>query len=129
MSLLLCHVPAEREEDNMAQPQAPHVPALVNGSPKPPHIEVPGHGHPQPYDVTLQRRDNEGFGFVILTSKNKPPVGGQTFFSKRSPIATFICFSFSSLSSGFAVSSRHCTLFCLVFDAICRHAMTFNIFG
>ncbi|XP_056588786.1 membrane-associated guanylate kinase, WW and PDZ domain-containing protein 3a isoform X5 [Triplophysa dalaica] len=66
---------AEREEDNMAQPQAPHFPALMNGSPKPPHIEVPGHGHPQPYDVTLQRRDNEGFGFVILTSKNKPPVG------------------------------------------------------
>ncbi|XP_056588783.1 membrane-associated guanylate kinase, WW and PDZ domain-containing protein 3a isoform X2 [Triplophysa dalaica] len=65
----------EREEDNMAQPQAPHFPALMNGSPKPPHIEVPGHGHPQPYDVTLQRRDNEGFGFVILTSKNKPPVG------------------------------------------------------
>uniref|UniRef100_A0A8D3C733 Membrane-associated guanylate kinase, WW and PDZ domain-containing protein 3 n=1 Tax=Scophthalmus maximus TaxID=52904 RepID=A0A8D3C733_SCOMX len=27
------------------------------------------------FDVTLQRRDNEGFGFVILTSKNKPPPG------------------------------------------------------
>ncbi|KAG9332687.1 hypothetical protein JZ751_014785 [Albula glossodonta] len=27
------------------------------------------------YDVTLQRKENEGFGFVILTSKNKPPPG------------------------------------------------------
>uniref|UniRef100_A0A671M5E8 Membrane-associated guanylate kinase, WW and PDZ domain-containing protein 3 n=1 Tax=Sinocyclocheilus anshuiensis TaxID=1608454 RepID=A0A671M5E8_9TELE len=56
-------------------PAAPHAPVLVNGSPKPPHIEVSGHSHPQPYDVTLQRKDNEGFGFVILTSKNKPPPG------------------------------------------------------
>uniref|UniRef100_A0A8C1K1Q0 Membrane-associated guanylate kinase, WW and PDZ domain-containing protein 3 n=1 Tax=Cyprinus carpio TaxID=7962 RepID=A0A8C1K1Q0_CYPCA len=54
---------------------APHVPALANGSPKPPHIEVSSHSYPQPYDVTLQRKDNEGFGFVILTSKNKPPPG------------------------------------------------------
>uniref|UniRef100_A0A8D3C3G6 Membrane-associated guanylate kinase, WW and PDZ domain-containing protein 3 n=1 Tax=Scophthalmus maximus TaxID=52904 RepID=A0A8D3C3G6_SCOMX len=30
---------------------------------------------PECFDVTLQRRDNEGFGFVILTSKNKPPPG------------------------------------------------------
>ncbi|XP_051516012.1 membrane-associated guanylate kinase, WW and PDZ domain-containing protein 3-like isoform X1 [Myxocyprinus asiaticus] len=65
----------EREEDDGAQPQVPPTSALVNGSPKPPHIEVPGHTHPQPYDVTLQRKDNEGFGFVILTSKNKPPPG------------------------------------------------------
>uniref|UniRef100_A0A8C2AF19 Membrane-associated guanylate kinase, WW and PDZ domain-containing protein 3 n=1 Tax=Cyprinus carpio TaxID=7962 RepID=A0A8C2AF19_CYPCA len=65
----------EREEDDGGQPQAPHVPALANGSPKPPHIEVSGHCYPQPYDVTLQRKDNEGFGFVILTSKNKPPPG------------------------------------------------------
>uniref|UniRef100_A0A8C1HAK5 Membrane-associated guanylate kinase, WW and PDZ domain-containing protein 3 n=1 Tax=Cyprinus carpio carpio TaxID=630221 RepID=A0A8C1HAK5_CYPCA len=49
--------------------------SLANGSPKPPHIEVSGHCYPQPYDVTLQRKDNEGFGFVILTSKNKPPPG------------------------------------------------------
>lgn len=65
----------EREDDDGGQPQAPQAPALVNGSPKPPHIEVSGHGHPQPYEVTLQRKDNEGFGFVILTSKNKPPPG------------------------------------------------------
>uniref|UniRef100_H2MM99 Membrane-associated guanylate kinase, WW and PDZ domain-containing protein 3 n=1 Tax=Oryzias latipes TaxID=8090 RepID=H2MM99_ORYLA len=30
---------------------------------------------PESFDVTLHRRDNEGFGFVILTSKNKPPPG------------------------------------------------------
>ncbi|XP_059396425.1 membrane-associated guanylate kinase, WW and PDZ domain-containing protein 3-like [Carassius carassius] len=65
----------EREEDDGGQPQVPHAPALVNGSPKPPLIEVSSHSHPQPYDITLQRKDNEGFGFVILTSKNKPPPG------------------------------------------------------
>uniref|UniRef100_A0A8C1G1P2 Membrane-associated guanylate kinase, WW and PDZ domain-containing protein 3 n=1 Tax=Cyprinus carpio TaxID=7962 RepID=A0A8C1G1P2_CYPCA len=69
------HTYPEKEEDDGGQPQAPHAPVLVNGSPKPPHIEVSGHSHPQPYDVTLQRKDNEGFGFVILTSKNKPPPG------------------------------------------------------
>uniref|UniRef100_A0A671M7P8 Membrane-associated guanylate kinase, WW and PDZ domain-containing protein 3 n=1 Tax=Sinocyclocheilus anshuiensis TaxID=1608454 RepID=A0A671M7P8_9TELE len=67
--------PGSYPEDDGDQPQAPHAPVLVNGSPKPPHIEVSGHSHPQPYDVTLQRKDNEGFGFVILTSKNKPPPG------------------------------------------------------
>uniref|UniRef100_W5LFR3 Membrane-associated guanylate kinase, WW and PDZ domain-containing protein 3 n=1 Tax=Astyanax mexicanus TaxID=7994 RepID=W5LFR3_ASTMX len=51
------------------------APAQVNGSPKPPHIEVPSPSQPEPYDITLQRKDNEGFGFVILTSKNKPPPG------------------------------------------------------
>uniref|UniRef100_A0A7N6C2C4 Membrane-associated guanylate kinase, WW and PDZ domain-containing protein 3 n=1 Tax=Anabas testudineus TaxID=64144 RepID=A0A7N6C2C4_ANATE len=30
---------------------------------------------PECFDVTLHRKDNEGFGFVILTSKNKPPPG------------------------------------------------------
>uniref|UniRef100_A0A671WAN4 Membrane-associated guanylate kinase, WW and PDZ domain-containing protein 3 n=1 Tax=Sparus aurata TaxID=8175 RepID=A0A671WAN4_SPAAU len=30
---------------------------------------------PECFDVHLQRRDNEGFGFVILTSKTKPPPG------------------------------------------------------
>uniref|UniRef100_H2S6M5 Membrane-associated guanylate kinase, WW and PDZ domain-containing protein 3 n=1 Tax=Takifugu rubripes TaxID=31033 RepID=H2S6M5_TAKRU len=30
---------------------------------------------PERFDVTLQRKDNEGFGFVILTSKTKPPPG------------------------------------------------------
>ncbi|XP_066559709.1 membrane-associated guanylate kinase, WW and PDZ domain-containing protein 3a isoform X2 [Amia ocellicauda] len=49
--------------------------ALPNGSPKLPRIEVPSQPEPDSYDVTLQRKDNEGFGFVILTSKNKPPPG------------------------------------------------------
>lgn len=65
----------DREEDDGVYPPAPQAPVLVNGSPKPSHVEVSGHSHPQPYDVTLQRKDNEGFGFVILTSKNKPPPG------------------------------------------------------
>ncbi|XP_011938727.1 PREDICTED: membrane-associated guanylate kinase, WW and PDZ domain-containing protein 3 isoform X2 [Cercocebus atys] len=47
-----------------------------NGSPRLNRVEVPARPAPQePYDVVLQRKENEGFGFVILTSKNKPPPG------------------------------------------------------
>ncbi|XP_063507851.1 membrane-associated guanylate kinase, WW and PDZ domain-containing protein 3 isoform X2 [Pongo pygmaeus] len=47
-----------------------------NGSPRLNWTEVPARPAPQePYDVVLQRKENEGFGFVILTSKNKPPPG------------------------------------------------------
>ncbi|XP_064160635.1 membrane-associated guanylate kinase, WW and PDZ domain-containing protein 3-like isoform X1 [Anguilla rostrata] len=49
--------------------------ALVNGSPRLPRIEVVGLLEPKSYDITLQRQENEGFGFVILTSKSKPPPG------------------------------------------------------
>uniref|UniRef100_A0A8C7YRI1 Membrane-associated guanylate kinase, WW and PDZ domain-containing protein 3 n=1 Tax=Oryzias sinensis TaxID=183150 RepID=A0A8C7YRI1_9TELE len=51
--------------------------ALIS-SPKMPRVEAPNSGQPtrpESFDVTLHRRDNEGFGFVILTSKNKPPPG------------------------------------------------------
>ncbi|KAM3617658.1 uncharacterized protein V6R79_009356 [Siganus canaliculatus] len=55
---------------------------LVNSSPKMPRIEIPNAilperhpARPESFDVTLQRRENEGFGFVILTSKTKPPPG------------------------------------------------------
>ncbi|KAG5838290.1 hypothetical protein ANANG_G00222210 [Anguilla anguilla] len=50
-------------------------PAVVNGSPKLPRVEDPVPAEQESYDVTLQRKENEGFGFVILTSKNKPPPG------------------------------------------------------
>ncbi|XP_058516050.1 membrane-associated guanylate kinase, WW and PDZ domain-containing protein 3 isoform X1 [Ochotona princeps] len=48
-----------------------------NGSPRLNRADhVPGRPGPQEtYDVVLQRKENEGFGFVILTSKNKPPPG------------------------------------------------------
>ncbi|XP_038863956.1 membrane-associated guanylate kinase, WW and PDZ domain-containing protein 3-like [Salvelinus namaycush] len=68
---------AHTEEDG-GSGQQQVAPALVNGSPKLPRIQVPTDSSPhQPEcnDVTLQRKDNEGFGFVILTSKNKPPPG------------------------------------------------------
>uniref|UniRef100_A0A8D3BGM1 Membrane-associated guanylate kinase, WW and PDZ domain-containing protein 3 n=1 Tax=Scophthalmus maximus TaxID=52904 RepID=A0A8D3BGM1_SCOMX len=68
------------EEESGQQPH--HVAsALVNSSPKSAGGEVAGAAQqapparPECFDVTLQRRDNEGFGFVILTSKNKPPPG------------------------------------------------------
>nr|XP_017212193.1 membrane-associated guanylate kinase, WW and PDZ domain-containing protein 3 isoform X1 [Danio rerio]XP_021327516.1 membrane-associated guanylate kinase, WW and PDZ domain-containing protein 3 isoform X1 [Danio rerio] len=48
---------------------------LVNGSPRLPRIQVPSVKDQESFDITLHRRDNEGFGFVILTSKSKPPPG------------------------------------------------------
>uniref|UniRef100_A0A8C3HZA7 Membrane-associated guanylate kinase, WW and PDZ domain-containing protein 3 n=1 Tax=Chrysemys picta bellii TaxID=8478 RepID=A0A8C3HZA7_CHRPI len=46
-----------------------------NGSPRLNRVEVTSRQPPEAYDVLLQRKENEGFGFVILTSKNKPPPG------------------------------------------------------
>ncbi|XP_014635491.1 PREDICTED: membrane-associated guanylate kinase, WW and PDZ domain-containing protein 3 isoform X3 [Ceratotherium simum simum] len=47
-----------------------------NGSPRLNRAEVPARPASQEaYDIVLQRKENEGFGFVILTSKNKPPPG------------------------------------------------------
>ncbi|XP_051568961.1 membrane-associated guanylate kinase, WW and PDZ domain-containing protein 3-like [Myxocyprinus asiaticus] len=48
---------------------------LVNGSPRLPRIQVPSIKDQESFDITLHRKDNEGFGFVILTSKSKPPPG------------------------------------------------------
>nr|XP_056723507.1 membrane-associated guanylate kinase, WW and PDZ domain-containing protein 3 isoform X3 [Euleptes europaea] len=45
-----------------------------NGSPRTNRIDL-ARQFPEAYDVVLQRKENEGFGFVILTSKNKPPPG------------------------------------------------------
>uniref|UniRef100_H0V912 Membrane-associated guanylate kinase, WW and PDZ domain-containing protein 3 n=1 Tax=Cavia porcellus TaxID=10141 RepID=H0V912_CAVPO len=47
-----------------------------NGSPCLNRAEVPTRPASQEaYDVVLQRKETEGFGFVILTSKSKPPPG------------------------------------------------------
>ncbi|XP_065554409.1 membrane-associated guanylate kinase, WW and PDZ domain-containing protein 3 isoform X2 [Lathamus discolor] len=46
-----------------------------NGSPRLNRVEFANLQSPEVYDVRLQRKENEGFGFVILTSKNKPPPG------------------------------------------------------
>lgn len=51
-----------------------------NGSPRLNRAEIPARPAPQEaYDVVLQRKENEGFGFVILTSKSKPPPGGKGY--------------------------------------------------
>jgi len=88
-SCFCAHLSDGEEEESAQQPQQV-ASALVNSSPKVPHVEAPNAVQPTPntvqpapssrpecFDVTLQRKDNEGFGFVILTSKNKPPAGGQ----------------------------------------------------
>lgn len=48
-----------------------------NSSPRLNRAEFATQQSPEVYDVCLQRKENEGFGFVILTSKNKPPPGGE----------------------------------------------------
>lgn len=54
------------------------VVSAQNGSPRLNRAENTTRPAPQEaYDVHLQRKENEGFGFVILTSKNKPPPGGK----------------------------------------------------
>ncbi|XP_028924247.1 membrane-associated guanylate kinase, WW and PDZ domain-containing protein 3 isoform X6 [Ornithorhynchus anatinus] len=47
-----------------------------NGSPRMNRVDLQARTlPPEAYDVALQRKENEGFGFVILTSKNKQPPG------------------------------------------------------
>ncbi|XP_029907895.1 membrane-associated guanylate kinase, WW and PDZ domain-containing protein 3 [Myripristis murdjan] len=58
----------EEEAQSMA-------PVLVNGSPRLPRMTVPSALDHESFDITLHRKDTEGFGFVILTSKSKPPLG------------------------------------------------------
>lgn len=53
------------------------TPVLLNGSPKLPRLPMPSALDHESFDITLHRRDNEGFGFVILTSKSKPPYGSE----------------------------------------------------
>lgn len=50
---------------------------MQDGSPRLNRGEFANQQTPEVYDVRLQRKENEGFGFVILTSKNKPPPGGK----------------------------------------------------
>ncbi|XP_043932922.1 membrane-associated guanylate kinase, WW and PDZ domain-containing protein 3 isoform X2 [Protopterus annectens] len=49
--------------------------SVQNTSPRMNHTSITSISHPEVYDITLQRKENEGFGFVILTSKTKPPPG------------------------------------------------------
>lgn len=60
------------------------TPVLVNGSPKLPRLPMPSAMDHESFDITLHRKDTEGFGFVILTSKSKPPYGGGSFKILRS---------------------------------------------
>ncbi|XP_077403451.1 membrane-associated guanylate kinase, WW and PDZ domain-containing protein 3a isoform X2 [Vanacampus margaritifer] len=65
------------EEDGGQQPLQV-APVLVGSSPTTPRGEPLRVAYPsrqESFEVTLHRKDNEGFGFVILTSKNKPPPG------------------------------------------------------
>uniref|UniRef100_A0AAV2LZA8 Membrane-associated guanylate kinase, WW and PDZ domain-containing protein 3 n=1 Tax=Knipowitschia caucasica TaxID=637954 RepID=A0AAV2LZA8_KNICA len=67
-------------EEDPGAPQTQRVAsALVNSSPVIPRVDVSNtvsqSGRPESFEVTLTRREHEGFGFVILTSKNKPPPG------------------------------------------------------
>uniref|UniRef100_A0A8C8VMX4 Membrane-associated guanylate kinase, WW and PDZ domain-containing protein 3 n=1 Tax=Pelusios castaneus TaxID=367368 RepID=A0A8C8VMX4_9SAUR len=63
-------VEKQLEEEESAPPIS-----TQNGSPRLNRAEVTSKQPPEAYEVLLQRKENEGFGFVILTSKNKPPPG------------------------------------------------------
>ncbi|XP_029430105.1 membrane-associated guanylate kinase, WW and PDZ domain-containing protein 3 isoform X2 [Rhinatrema bivittatum] len=54
---------SEEEEPQLQVPSQAGSPRLKHRPP------------PETYEVVLQRKENEGFGFVILTSKSKPPPG------------------------------------------------------
>lgn len=68
-------VSSSEATDGEAQDMAP---VLVNGSPKLPRLPMPSAMDHESFDITLHRKDTEGFGFVILTSKSKPPYGGES---------------------------------------------------
>uniref|UniRef100_A0A3Q2XBK5 Membrane-associated guanylate kinase, WW and PDZ domain-containing protein 3 n=1 Tax=Hippocampus comes TaxID=109280 RepID=A0A3Q2XBK5_HIPCM len=55
--------------------EAQEMPTLVNGSPKLPRLPMPSALDHESFDITLHRKESEGFGFVILTSKSRPPHG------------------------------------------------------
>lgn len=76
------------------------APVLVNGSPKLPRLPMPSALDHESFDITLHRKETEGFGFVILTSKSKPPHGGE--FSL-----------FSQLSSCNSIKSNIVAYFCI----------------
>ncbi|XP_072853267.2 membrane-associated guanylate kinase, WW and PDZ domain-containing protein 3 isoform X2 [Pogona vitticeps] len=64
---------ADKQSEEEASSQVPI--SSQNGSPRPNRVELLSKQFPEAYDIVLQRKENEGFGFVILTSKNKPPPG------------------------------------------------------
>lgn len=74
----LCPVTADATDEEVQEID----PALVNGSPKLPRLPMPSALDHESFDITLHRKDTEGFGFVILTSKSKPPYGGESLISQ-----------------------------------------------
>lgn len=91
-----CHSSDSDAEEPSAQPPQQVASAVVNSSPKVPRVELPNAvqpaqpSRPECFDVTLQRKDTEGFGFVILTSKSKPPPGGQSLMCEVFCLHPFI---------------------------------------
>ncbi|XP_055079318.1 membrane-associated guanylate kinase, WW and PDZ domain-containing protein 3a isoform X1 [Periophthalmus magnuspinnatus] len=75
----LVHADGSAEEDSGAPQPQRVASALVSSSPVVPRVDVSNVASPpgrsESFDVNLTRKDHEGFGFVILTSKNKPPPG------------------------------------------------------
>lgn len=72
---LSMHISDKAQEEE--EPQ--HTTPALNGSPRLNRVDVSAAPKTpaEAYDIVLQRKENEGFGFVILTSKNKPPPGGE----------------------------------------------------
>ncbi|XP_077589154.1 membrane-associated guanylate kinase, WW and PDZ domain-containing protein 3a isoform X5 [Stigmatopora nigra] len=65
-------------DEDVGQQPMQVTPVRVGSSPTITGMEPPKAAYlsrQESFEVTLHRKDNEGFGFVILTSKNKPPPG------------------------------------------------------
>lgn len=71
--LFVCSLQGEKQ----AEEEEPQPVLTQNGSPRLNRVDFASQPCPEVYDVRLQRKENEGFGFVILTSKTKPPPGGK----------------------------------------------------
>ncbi|NXJ14928.1 MAGI3 protein, partial [Odontophorus gujanensis] len=61
--------------EKQAEEEESQAVVTQSSSPRLNRAEFAAQQSPEVYDVCLQRKENEGFGFVILTSKNKPPPG------------------------------------------------------
>ncbi|XP_078468430.1 membrane-associated guanylate kinase, WW and PDZ domain-containing protein 2-like isoform X2 [Lampetra planeri] len=70
---------ASYPEASAGRPSPEHYPgpATRRAFTPPPGADDASGGHAQPYDVVIQRQENEGFGFIIISSVSRPDGGAS----------------------------------------------------
>ncbi|CAM9975851.1 unnamed protein product [Lampetra fluviatilis] len=70
---------ASYPEASAGRPSPEHYPgpATRRAFTPPPGTDDASGGHAQPYDVVIQRQENEGFGFIIISSVSRPDGGAS----------------------------------------------------